>query len=217
MHRNRLLSLLDRYAERHGEEADQIERIRHLVTSRPHCFERHCLPGHVTASCWIVAEEDGRCLLTHHRKLGRWLQLGGHADGDPDPASAALREAREESGLLHFELVVRRRLSDRRRRRPRDPGHRERAGARAPRRALPAARARRAGDLDQRGVGRSSLVHLGGGRRPGCGRERPATRTQVARPDRGRGARRPATCQLRFARPVNLRTRSPRRFSGVTT
>ena len=43
-------------------------------------------------------------LLTHHRKLGRWLQLGGHADGDADLAQVALREAEEESGLV--DLVV---------------------------------------------------------------------------------------------------------------
>ena len=40
-----------------------------------------------------------RVLLAHHRKLGRWLQPGGHSDGDPDTLAVALREAREESGL----------------------------------------------------------------------------------------------------------------------
>ena len=40
-----------------------------------------------------------RVLLTHHRKLDRWLQLGGHADGDRDLARVALKEAEEESGL----------------------------------------------------------------------------------------------------------------------
>ena len=45
-----------------------------------------------------------RVLLTHHRKLDRWLQLGGHADGDRDLARVALREAEEESGLA--DLVV---------------------------------------------------------------------------------------------------------------
>ena len=40
-----------------------------------------------------------RVVLTHHRKLGRWLQPGGHSDGDPDTLAVALREAREESGL----------------------------------------------------------------------------------------------------------------------
>jgi 8-oxo-dGTP pyrophosphatase MutT (NUDIX family) len=44
-------------------------------------------------------------LLTHHRKLGRWLQLGGHSDGESDPRQVALREAREESGLARFHFL----------------------------------------------------------------------------------------------------------------
>ena len=46
-----------------------------------------------------------RTLLTHHRKLNLWLQLGGHADGDPDLLAAALREGREESGLMRLRAV----------------------------------------------------------------------------------------------------------------
>jgi len=99
MHRRPLLELLARYRERHPDETDCVERIRELVRNHPDCFERTCLPGHVTASSWIVSADGRRFLLTHHRKLGRWLQLGGHADGDPDVAEVALREAREESGL----------------------------------------------------------------------------------------------------------------------
>jgi 8-oxo-dGTP pyrophosphatase MutT (NUDIX family) len=53
----------------------------------------------VTASAWIVDETRTRALLLHHRKLGRWLQPGGHVDGDPDVRAAALREAKEETGL----------------------------------------------------------------------------------------------------------------------
>lgn len=62
-------------------------------------FERRRLAGHFTASAWLVDASGARVLLTHHRKLDRWLQLGGHADGDRDLARAALREAQEESGL----------------------------------------------------------------------------------------------------------------------
>ena len=53
----------------------------------------------MTASAWIVHPNRGKVLLTHHRKLGRWLQPGGHSDGDADSLAVALREAREESGL----------------------------------------------------------------------------------------------------------------------
>lgn len=62
-------------------------------------FLRERRAGHFTASAWLVDRAGSRILLTHHRKLGRWLQLGGHADGDRDLARAALREATEESGL----------------------------------------------------------------------------------------------------------------------
>ncbi|WP_430390408.1 NUDIX hydrolase [Dyella sp. 20L07] len=70
-----------------------------FLTSDSDCFERTKREGHFTGSAWLVSSDGLRVLLTHHRKLGRWLQLGGHADGDPDLAGVALREAEEESGL----------------------------------------------------------------------------------------------------------------------
>ncbi len=77
-------------------------RIRALVEAHEDCFLRTCMPGHITASCWIVSADHEKSLLTHHRKLGRWLQLGGHADGETDAATVALTEAREESGMTEF-------------------------------------------------------------------------------------------------------------------
>jgi 8-oxo-dGTP pyrophosphatase MutT (NUDIX family) len=56
----------------------------------------------VTGSVWLLSPDRRSVLLTHHRKLDRWLQLGGHADGEPDPFRVAVREAREESGLERF-------------------------------------------------------------------------------------------------------------------
>lgn len=70
-----------------------------FLASAPQVFERSHPPGHFTGSAWLVSADGERVLLTHHRKLGRWLQLGGHADGDRDLARVALREAEEESGL----------------------------------------------------------------------------------------------------------------------
>jgi len=103
VHRRPLLELLERYARVHPAELVVVDRMRELVESRERCFERDCLPGHITASAWIVSHDHGRFLLTHHRKLDRWLQLGGHADGDPDVLAVALREAREESGMTLLE------------------------------------------------------------------------------------------------------------------
>lgn len=105
MHRKPLLESLERYERRYPEEASCVERIRALVSENEDCFERSCVPGHITASSWIVSHDAARVLLTHHRKLGAWLQLGGHADGDPDPLAVALREAQEESGMQRFRVI----------------------------------------------------------------------------------------------------------------
>ena len=102
MHRRFLLELLDRYQAEHGDEREVVEQIRSFVRVHPDCFERTCLPGHVTGSAWVVSADLERALLTHHAKLGRWLQLGGHADGESDTFQVALREAQEESGMAHF-------------------------------------------------------------------------------------------------------------------
>jgi 8-oxo-dGTP pyrophosphatase MutT (NUDIX family) len=105
VHRRPLLELLDRYAALHPDELACVARMRALVEARRDCFERTCLPGHVTASAWIVSPDRRRFLLAHHRKLDRWLQLGGHADGESDVRAVALREAREESGLDELAFV----------------------------------------------------------------------------------------------------------------
>lgn len=99
MHRRALNELLRRYAAAWPAEAALAARFAAFVAAHPDCLLRSCVPGHVTASAWIVAPDGARALLTHHRKLGRWLQLGGHVDGEPAVERAALREAEEESGL----------------------------------------------------------------------------------------------------------------------
>ncbi len=105
MHRKSLLDLLELYLSRHPDERISVDHVRQFVRANPDCFLRSCLDGHITASAWIVSEDYSSFLLTHHAKLGRWLQLGGHADGNPDLISVALCEAREESGMQEFALA----------------------------------------------------------------------------------------------------------------
>lgn len=87
------------YRARWPEEAGVADLFAELLVEGVHAFGRARLAGHFTASAWLVDGSGTRLLMTHHRKLERWLQLGGHADGDVDLARAALREAEEESGL----------------------------------------------------------------------------------------------------------------------
>lgn len=96
-------SALQQYARTVGRESES-GAFRRFLASAPEVFERSHAVGHFTGSAWLVSADGERVLLTLHRKLGRWLQLGGHADGDRDLARVALREGEEESGLR--DLVV---------------------------------------------------------------------------------------------------------------
>ncbi len=86
----------------------QTNQFIDFIHENPACCERSLPIGHLTGSAWLVSNDGQRALLMHHRKLNRWLQPGGHADGNADLAQVALREAIEETGLteLHVESDI---------------------------------------------------------------------------------------------------------------
>lgn len=104
--RQTLLEMLREYAQQHPDEDSVARQIAQLVTEHDDCLLRTCRPGHLTGSAWVLSADRQRCLLVHHRKLGRWLQPGGHADGEADLAGVARREAEEETGLTALELAT---------------------------------------------------------------------------------------------------------------
>jgi 8-oxo-dGTP pyrophosphatase MutT (NUDIX family) len=87
-----------------AEERHRLEMVN-LLTAADAFSRDHFAPGHFTASCYIV-DDRGRLLLHHHRRLDRWLQMGGHVEMGELPDVAALREGVEESGLRDLALAV---------------------------------------------------------------------------------------------------------------
>ena len=105
MHRNALLKLLKDYSKQFPKELETTSNFIRFVESEPNCLQRDLKKGHVTASSWVLSPDSSEVLLTHHRKLGIWVQLGVHVDGQSEILRAALREAQEESGISNIRPV----------------------------------------------------------------------------------------------------------------
>lgn len=93
--------------------ADEVERghveatLQMLAEQEEPASRRSYAPGHLTASAFVLSASGDSLLLIHHRRLGRWLQPGGHVDPeDVDLEAAARREVEEETGLGQLEPDV---------------------------------------------------------------------------------------------------------------
>lgn len=100
-----LVQKLERFCAQNPDRRACARRILDFVKNTPNCFERSHAAGHITGSAWLLNPGGDRVLMTLHRKLKRWLQPGGHADGQSDTLAVALREAEEESGISGIEPV----------------------------------------------------------------------------------------------------------------
>ena len=87
-------------------QAEVRAEVLAFAAEHPDCLHRSCLRGHLTGSALVVDPARAETLLIHHAKLGRWLQPGGHADGDGNLGAVAWREATEETGLVGLSLVT---------------------------------------------------------------------------------------------------------------
>jgi 8-oxo-dGTP pyrophosphatase MutT (NUDIX family) len=77
-----------------------------FIDAHGDALSRTCAPGHLTGSAFVYDASRDRFVMLHHTKLRKWLQPGGHADGDANLAAVALREASEETGIDGLQVVV---------------------------------------------------------------------------------------------------------------
>ena len=92
-------------ASREPGTAEARQEMLDLLIERPDALDRTCRPGHFTGSALVMPPDGERIVLLFHTKLQRWLQPGGHADGDANLARVALREAAEETGMAGLRVL----------------------------------------------------------------------------------------------------------------
>ena len=105
MQRNTLVQLLANYQPFTPEETQFKQQMIEFIDQNTDCFERTLLIGHITGSAWIVDKSRKFTLLTHHRKLDKWFQTGGHCDGNSNVLNIAIKEAMEETGLTDIQVI----------------------------------------------------------------------------------------------------------------
>lgn len=103
MNKKILIQSLTNYTSPFQEENKFTSRFLELLQHED-AFQRTHLPGHITGSAWIVNADQTKTLLVHHAKLNKWVQPGGHADGDENILAVTLREAEEETGVKNFTI-----------------------------------------------------------------------------------------------------------------
>lgn len=103
MDKSSLIKSIENYTSSFSQEVKYKSKFLTLFQDDD-CFLRSRLAGHLTASCWVLNPEKDNVLLMHHKKLDRWLQPGGHADGNEDLLNVAKKELEEETGLVHFSV-----------------------------------------------------------------------------------------------------------------
>ncbi len=101
-----LIEQLEKYKPfNEQEERDKEEILRHL-REESNIFSRENSCAHITASSWILNRSHNKILMVYHNIYNSWSWSGGHADGEQDLLSVAIREAREETGITHIKPIT---------------------------------------------------------------------------------------------------------------
>ena len=96
---NNILKIIKTYRPINPAQKEIQDKFILFIENNPDCLLRSNLKGHLTASAFVMDLKTQQVLLIHHKKLDKWLQPGGHCDGDADLLRVAIKEVFEETGL----------------------------------------------------------------------------------------------------------------------
>lgn len=102
----KLIKQLQAFQPFNEQEARDKEILLRQIETQPDIFLRSNLTAHMSASAWVVNPQRDKVLMAYHNIYDSWSWLGGHADGQEDLLSVALREVKEESGVSHVRPVT---------------------------------------------------------------------------------------------------------------
>ncbi len=100
-----MIRMLSEYDPVDGNEIIFKNQIIDFIKNNGNFLGTRNLTGHLTGSAWIVNYDRSRALLTHHKAINKWLQLGGHTEEGESVIDASIREATEESGLTSLRFL----------------------------------------------------------------------------------------------------------------
>lgn len=105
MKMNKLIQELQSYRAYNEQEENDRHVMIHLLETQPDIYERTNQAAHFTASSWILNKEHTKVLMIYHNIYKSWSWTGGHADGEHDLLSVAIREAKEETGISEIRAL----------------------------------------------------------------------------------------------------------------
>nr|WP_294666237.1 NUDIX hydrolase [uncultured Blautia sp.] len=103
--RKKLIEKIENYKPFNEQEERDKPLILDWIRNNENAFTRENTIAHITASAWVVNKDRSKVLMVYHNIYNSWSWLGGHADGETDLLSVALREVREEAGISNVQPV----------------------------------------------------------------------------------------------------------------
>lgn len=105
MTRQNLVKRLEEYQPFNEQEEKDKPLILNWIRNQEDAFSRENKVAHITASAWVVNKDRSKVLMVYHNIYNSWSWLGGHADGETDLLSVAIREVKEEAGITDVQPV----------------------------------------------------------------------------------------------------------------